>query len=122
MSGLGFLRHLHAEQVPQTVRLDRIEKSCSAIVSVLNPTYVYVFGSASSGINFDTESDIDCLAVVENDAQAAVSWKLFGKIRKQISWPLDLICLSSAEFQRKRDMGGVAYIATHEGRLLYQRN
>ncbi len=122
MSGLGFLRHLHSEQVPTTERLARIDKTCAAIVAVLNPTRVYVFGSATSGVNFDSESDIDCLAVVESDAQAAASWKLFGKIRKQISWPLDLICLSETEFQRKRNLGGVAFIATHEGRLLHQRS
>jgi predicted nucleotidyltransferase len=122
MSGLGFLRHLHPQKVSQTERLARIDKTCSAIVAVLNPTRVYIFGSATSGVNFDGESDIDCLAVVESDAQAATSWKLFGKIRKQISWPLDLICLSETEFQRKQNLGGVAFIATHEGRLLYQRN
>jgi hypothetical protein len=32
-----------------------------------------------------------------------------------------MVCFSMAEFERKRDVGGVAFIATHEGKLIYSR-
>jgi predicted nucleotidyltransferase len=120
MTSFGFLRHVNPQTVSNEERLRRTEQTCAAIVGVLMPKLVYVFGSAAHGENFDAESDIDCLAVLEKPEDAARAWKHFGKIRKQLDWSLDLVCLSGAEFERKKDLGGVAFIATHEGRLLYK--
>ncbi|MEI8025169.1 MAG: nucleotidyltransferase domain-containing protein [Pseudomonadota bacterium] len=121
MSQLGFLRHMQAKPVADRVRLERIQKTCSAIVDVLSPNEIYLFGSAVSCETFDEESDIDCLAVLSSEAQASRWWKSFGKIRRQLGWPLDLVCLSQDEFARKKNLGGVAFVAFHEGILLYSR-
>lgn len=121
MSGLGFLRQLKRELVSDEERESRIARTCAAIVSVVSPKLIFVFGSAVSSEKFDSESDIDCLIVVEQEEQASRFWKLFGRIRRQVSWPLDIVCLSEAEFARKRDLGGVAFVATHEGRLVYEK-
>lgn len=121
MSGLGFLSQLNKEQVSDEERERRIARTCAAIVSVIAPKLVFVFGSAVSSEKFNRDSDIDCLVVVEQEEQATRFWKLFGNIRRQVSWPLDIICLSETEFSRKRDLGGVAFIATHEGRLIYEK-
>lgn len=121
MSQLGFLRHMQAKAVPDQVRLERIQKTCSAIVDVLSPNEIYLFGSAVSCETFDEDSDIDCLAVLSAETQASRSWKSFGKMRRLRGWPLDLVCLSQDEFARKKNLGGVAFIAFHEGILLCSR-
>jgi predicted nucleotidyltransferase len=121
MNQLGFLRHLQCKPVPEQERLERIQKTCSAIVDVLSPKQVYLFGSAVSGDTFEEGSDIDCLAVLASEAEASRWWKSFGKIRRQLNWPLDLVCLSEHEFARKKNLGGVAFIVHHEGILLYSR-
>lgn len=119
MSQLGFLRRLQVKPVPDQERLDRIQKTCAAIVDVLSPKEIYLFGSALSCETFDEESDIDCLAVLGSDAEASRWWKNFGKIRRQLVWLLDLVCLSEHEFSRKKNLGGVAFVAYHEGVLIY---
>jgi predicted nucleotidyltransferase len=121
LSGLGFLRELNRELVSDEERESRIARTCSAIVSVVSPKLIFVFGSAVSSEKFDSDSDIDVLIVVEQEEQASRFWKLFGKIRRQVSWPLDIVCLSESEFTRKRDLGGIAFIATHEGKLVYEK-
>jgi predicted nucleotidyltransferase len=91
----------------------------TAGLKVLSPIQIYVFGSAASGERFDSNSDIDCLAVLENETEASRSWKRFGEIRSQLDWPVDLVVLSQSIFNHKRNLGGVAYIATDEGVLVY---
>jgi predicted nucleotidyltransferase len=120
MTSFAFLRHVNPQSTTDEERIRRTETTCAAIVMILSPKLVYVFGSAAHGENFDAESDIDCLAVLEKPEDAARSWKHFGKIRKQLNWSLDLVCLSEDEFERKKDIGGVAFIATHEGKLVYK--
>jgi predicted nucleotidyltransferase len=121
VSQFGFLRHLQVKPISDRERLERIQKTCSAIVNVLSPKEIYLFGSAVSSETFDEGSDIDCLAVLGSEAEASRWWKSFGKIRRQLDWSLDLVCLSEDEFARKKDLGGVAFIAHHEGILLYSR-
>ena len=119
MTSFEFLRYISHPPLSDEERLLRIQITASAITGVLSPCLVYVFGSAAWGHGFDSNSDIDCLAVIKCEKAAARSWKQFGKIRRQFNWPLDLIVLSEADFLRKKDIGGVAFIATHEGRLIY---
>jgi predicted nucleotidyltransferase len=118
-AGLGFLRQFNTTPISNEVRLARIERTRDAIVKVLSPIQIYVFGSAATGERFDSSSDIDCLAVLGDETLASRSWKRFGEIRSQLDWPVDLVVLSQSIFDKKRDLGGVAYIATHEGVLVY---
>ncbi len=121
MPGFSFLRGQNATSMSDEERLERIAKTRDAIVGILSPEFIYVFGSAATGEGFDAQSDIDCFVVVEREDVASRSWKLFGRIRKQLGWALDMVCFSMAEFEKKRDVGGVAFIATHEGKLIYSR-
>lgn len=121
MSQFGFIQHLQPKSVSKQERLERIEKKCSAIIDVLSPKEIYLFGSAVSCENFSEGSDIDCLAVLGSETEASRWWKKYGKIRRQFSWPLDLVCLSEQEFERKKNLGGIAFIAFHEGIRIYHR-
>jgi hypothetical protein len=48
-AGLGFLRQFDTTPILDEVRLARIERTRDAIVKILSPSRIYVFGSAVSG-------------------------------------------------------------------------
>jgi predicted nucleotidyltransferase len=61
VSGLGFLRQLKRELVSDEERESSIARTSAAIVSIVSPKLIFVFGSAVSADKFESESDIDCL-------------------------------------------------------------
>ena len=121
MTNLGFLRDSCVQKVSDEVRTKRIKETCCAIVEVLGPELVYVFGSAVSLENYDEDSDIDCLVVLDSSERARRFWKCYGLIRRKLTWSLDLVCLGKEEFMAKREIGGVAMIALKEGVLVYSK-
>lgn len=103
-----------AEPETQLVRLEAIKQAKNAILNCCTPLAIYLFGSAATDFFFE-DSDIDCLVVFELEQDSARFWKLYSRIRRQTSRPLDLISMSLIEFERKRDLGGIAFIAWNEG-------
>jgi predicted nucleotidyltransferase len=98
----------------------RINTTVAAIVEICNPLKVYLVGSAVSG-HFDIDSDIDCVVVFETEMQSLRSWKLYGAVRKKLKWSLDLVNFWDEEFERKKNIGGMAFVAHKEGKLVYNR-
>lgn len=100
-SGLGFLRQIRRQPLSEKILSERIDRTVDAINAVLDPEEIYLFGSATDHNQFDDQSDIDCLIVLPEKI-AGRAWKSFSKIRNKVSWPIDLIFMSSNEFERKK--------------------
>lgn len=77
---------------------------------------VYLFGSAATG-DMGPHSDIDLLVVLKDLDQLkkcheAVLRNPFQK------WPIDWVFKTMEDFIRRSEVGGVCYIAKHQGKRL----
>lgn len=112
------LRIKNALPLHSNIREKAVLDAKSAILNACSPVAIYLFGSATTE-HFHEDSDIDCLVIFETEIEVRRSWKLYSKIRSQTNRPFDFVVMSSLEFERKRDLGGIAFIAWTEGRQIY---
>ena len=90
------------------------------ILSQVNPMRVILFGSAASYQMTDA-SDIDLIVTFASIKERDSSRALLFKSRPKDDWPHDLLLLTEEEFARSvAKGGGAAYVASQEGRVLYQ--
>ncbi|MBM4251547.1 MAG: nucleotidyltransferase domain-containing protein [Deltaproteobacteria bacterium] len=90
------------------------------ILSQVNPTRVILFGSAASYQMTDA-SDIDLILTFASIEERDSSRVMLFKSRPKDDWPHDLLLLTEEEFaQSVAKGGGAAYLASQEGRVLYQ--
>lgn len=123
MTSLSFLRHRMASsidpKVQESIRIQLIQEIRRRITSEFNPHEIWLFGSASHAATFDADSDLDILVTFRDAESAGRAWKCSQRVRRGFPRPLDLVFLGAAEFERKKDLGGVAWIAFHEGIKIY---
>lgn len=109
------------EVTEQTIR-----EMVNAIVREVNPDYVYLFGSQSTG-TAATDSDVDFLVVGSAPFGAQCNrWREMQRIRKALRpfrVPKDILMYSRTEFQELRHSQNhaVGHIARN-GKLLYERH
>lgn len=105
----------------QPIDLSLIEDEIKALTDdikiIINPSQLFLFGSAVTGPFFQ-DSDFDFLVVCSDENQARNIWRLFPKVRRRSKRSLDLIAMSEEEFSIKRRIGGIAMVAFSEGRRL----
>lgn len=89
------------------------------ICAHFGPLEIWLFGSAAKISTFDEDSDLDLLIVLGTSEEAARAWKLSHHVRKGFPRPLDLVFVGAEEFLEKKDVGGVCWIAFHEGEKIY---
>ena len=94
-----------------------IEVLISAIKEIMNPSKLFLFGSAVSG-PFYEDSDFDLLLIFKSELEAGSSWRKFSHIRRVSKRSLDMISMSEDDFEKKKEIGGIAMIAKNEGRRL----
>ena len=104
---------------------DLIDQSIEAVMTRLIPTdpkIVYIFGSVADGTAHE-DSDLDILAVYDDVSSIKSARESFyGGLKSRLApIPVDLIYVTSKEFERKRDLGGVCYEASHSGTLIFER-
>lgn len=85
------------------------------------PCKVILFGSFSKG-SASEDSDIDVLLICQSDdhikrTRAIIYDGLKGPIAKI---PVDFIYVTNQEFNRKKNSGGVCFIANIEGEIIYE--
>lgn len=80
------------------------------------PTMVWLFGSMARG-EATVNSDIDLLLVYEDETSVRIAREqIYRDLKAPLtSLPSDLIFVTREEFERKSLMGGVCFIAKHEG-------
>jgi predicted nucleotidyltransferase len=84
-----------------------------------NPELVILFGSAVSG-RFDQMSDIDLLLVFSDISESTKARRNLYSGRPLQSHSVDFVCMSRIDYDRKKDCGGIAFVAKNEGRILFQ--
>lgn len=77
---------------------------------------IYVFGSFAEG-RMTAESDLDLAVILPNDLDAKIFRSRLS--RPLCSWPTDLIVVSEARFDERKDFGGVLVDVYHDGIELY---
>ena len=80
------------------------------------PARAILFGSGASE-NFTNESDLDILLVFKTKKELEVAQKVVTG-RPLSAWPIDFILKLEADFDRRKNVGGVCYEAVKSGKDL----
>lgn len=109
-------------QATVPVAIPDIQKLADQIVDRFKPCRVILFGSYASGMP-TADSDVDLLVVMADPP----GWREASRIRSewQSQFPvrLQMLFMESQQFEETRNViGGIAYPATHGGKLLYEQN
>jgi uncharacterized protein len=99
---------------------ETIREIVNRILSVAKPEKIILFGSAATG-TMTRDSDIDLL-IVEQDPgdQRKESTRIRATLRG-LGYPFDVIVISSTWFEEtKQVIGGIAYPASKNGKVIYE--
>ena len=97
----------------------KIEGIVPRIVERFHPCRVLLFGSYASGTS-TPESDVDMLVVVPEPPQRQEAYRFSSDLQARFSLRLQLLFMGEQEFEETRDViGGIAYPASHGGKVLY---
>ncbi|MBI2433478.1 MAG: nucleotidyltransferase domain-containing protein [Candidatus Hydrogenedentes bacterium] len=89
------------------------------ILSVASPDRIILFGSAAAGV-MTPDSDIDLLIVEQNIIDKRQEYFRIRRALRDIEYPFDIILITTQWFEQSKDvMGGIAYPASRQGRVLY---
>ena len=108
----AFAKPLHLDTLKQ-----EIDELTIVIEEIMNPSQLFLFGSAISG-PFYEDSDFDLLLIFKTAVEAKASWRKFPHIRRVSKRSLDMISMSEDDFAKKKEIEGIAMIAKNEGRRL----
>ena len=108
---------------PTTPALDaQTQAAIDRVVALAAPDVIYLFGSRARG-EFDPDSDVDLLIVVPDpvgDTRQRQN-ELRGALAR-LPLSVDPWIMGRLEFEETKDIvGGLAYPATHDGRLVYAK-
>lgn len=106
-----------------TIDESLIERVADRIVEACDPEAIYLFGSAARG-DAGPESDLDVLIVTKLEDGERPYEKASELRRLFDGWlvSFDILVQSPRDFARAKAWPGhIAYTATREGTLLYQR-
>ena len=90
------------------------------ILKRASPQKVILFGSATAG-RFDERSDLDFAVVVDDGTSISEVTTRLYRIRLLSMVGLDFVVVPESRFNEMKDIGGVLYVAHHEGKLLYAK-
>lgn len=92
------------------------------VVRVYQPSKVILFGSHAYGEPTE-DSDIDLLVVTDRDLSPEEPYKIRRQFLRDFRVPVQLICVSEKEFAETKDViGGVTYLASKYGKVLYEKS
>lgn len=66
-------------------------------------------------------SDINLTVLVSFKHELDSARRSYFEQRPPIDWPVDILFMTEEEFSKRGAVGGLCYIATSEGRTIYQR-
>ncbi len=90
------------------------------ILGVCQPERVILFGSAAAG-RMTPDSDIDLLVVKRDVADARGESETIHRALAGIPFPFDVFVMSRERLEETRDViGGIAWPASHHGRVIYE--
>ena len=96
-----------------------LDEIVERILGVASPERIILFGSAANGA-MTTDSDIDLLVVEPELGDRREKYLRIRRALLDIPYPFDVILISSQWFEESKDVvGGIAYPADKEGRVIY---
>lgn len=113
MKGLELLNPKFKSEIDGEKIAQELVSKLSERVSILE---AYLFGSAAEG-RMTRDSDIDLLLVIADEASET---DVYAEVNKPFFSPIavDWIILDKSNFDRKKNYGGVAFIAYHQGKKM----
>jgi predicted nucleotidyltransferase len=97
-----------------------LEQLVTRIVERFQPRKVILFGSYASG-SAGPESDLDLLVVTAHPPARQRGYEVRAELQQNFPIELQLVFMDAEEFEETQDVvGGLAYPATHQGKLLYE--
>jgi predicted nucleotidyltransferase len=97
-----------------------IREAVRRIVAASNPSLVILMGSAARG-ELTADSDIDLLVVHPSPGDPRAEAIRLRRGIRGLGRPFDVIVISTERFEEsKHIVGGIAYPAHLEGRVLYE--
>jgi predicted nucleotidyltransferase len=124
--GLTFVRRrsrLNNQGIPVELRvgLDQsvIDEIVRRILTVAAPDRIILFGSAATG-SMNADSDIDLLIVAPEIRDVFDEWVRVRESLGDLDYSFDLLFITTGRFEATKDLvGGLAYPAHREGRIIY---
>ena len=99
---------------------DLMEEIVRRVLRVAAPERIIVFGSAAAG-QMTADSDIDLLVVAPSVSNARTESVRIGDALRGLGFPFDVIVMARERFEETKDViGGIAYPASRQGRVLYE--
>ena len=112
---MSLAQALNAKKADPELILEMARGVASKIHTVCALCRVILFGSAAEG-EFRSGSDLDFLLIFPDGDSMQTGRKqirALGKLHDQV--PVDLIFVSREHFESKKNLGGVCFIAEHDG-------
>jgi len=90
------------------------------VLSVAAADRIIMFGSAATG-EMTADSDIDLLVVEPSVSNARTDSVRIGDALRGLGFPFDVIVMGRDRFEEtKHVIGGIAYPASRQGKVLYE--
>ena len=112
-------RHYFSKKISWQDRQDEFDEFLKHLVAIYSPDCVYVFGSFLEE-KFDECSDFDVLVIFGDSHAAKNAWRKRTQLRSRVTRSFDLVAIDKEAFDRKSAIGGVAYLAKTEGKLVFK--
>ncbi len=110
-----------AEGAIQTLA-EEIQGLVEELVQRFRPQRVLLFGSYASG-SPSAASDLDLLVVVQETPGWREVYRVKTELQSQLPVRLQLVFMKEEEFEETKNVvGGLAYPASHAGKVLYDKN
>jgi predicted nucleotidyltransferase len=90
------------------------------ILSVAQPTQIYIFGSYARGVLHDA-SDLDISVVFESSELLKLQKAIILRSKLFIDYPTDMLFYLQSDFENKSEIGGVCAEIKREGKLIYDK-
>lgn len=104
-----------------TATMPDIQKLADQIVERFKPCRVILFGSYASGMP-TADSDVDLLVVMANPPGWQQASRIKSEWQSQLPVRLQILFMENRQFEETRNViGGIAYPASHGGKLLYEQ-
>lgn len=100
---------------------DQLPEITKRIVDLIQPDKIILFGSYARG-DYDQDSDIDLLVVVEGVASTRVESNRIRQALRGLLSPVDVIVATPDQIERYKDSIGMIYRSVlREGKVIYDR-
>ena len=95
-----------------------VENVLTDLSGVAGLTAIVLFGSAATS-EMSEASDLDIVMVFDTEEHCNLARREVHSLRRTALWPMDILCVDLATYRSKSEIGGVYFVAAHEGRIIY---